>query len=201
MLALVMQQDNNNYRVHDKTDKTDAVEEVSVVYVNKADGSIAFTRHGTKESLARDKTATMVLPGTKRVFVEKGASELNPDEVDIVEAVWDDERQQIVHEDDAQKGVSEEDIANRTFSKEFEKCKSDAKRVRMIRFERDARLAFLDRMTCNPMRWDEEFNEREKDEMREYRRELLDITRQPDFPRVVEFPAMPDVVRSEFQKP
>lgn len=191
--------------MHDDGDPGDesqpSTSAASVVYVNEADGSIAFSCHGTKQSLSQDKRASMTLPGTRRVCVEKSASELNPDEVDVVEAAWDEEKQQIVHEDDAQKGASEEDIANRTFYAELDKCASDAKRVRMIRFERDARLAFLDRMTCNPMRWEEEFDEREKDEMKEYRRDLLDVTRQPTFPRAVTFPAMPDVVHDEFQKP
>lgn len=178
-----------------------------LVYVNTSDDSIANIFVDTKRGVItllkemesrKDKGA---LPGTRVVYVQKSVKELNPYEVDIVDAVWDDFASRIIHEDDVPKTSSEEDIANRIFYAELEKSQSAEKRTRMIRSERDDRLFFLDKMACNPMRWEDEFDEDERDDMRRYRKELLNITKHPRFPWSVEFPPMPPVVRNEFQKP
>ena len=172
----------------------------TILYVNDQDNSIAYIRHAKSEEIPFLEDARMYVPGTKRICVQKGPEEVNPYEVEPLYALWDDRRGILIDEDDLANIRSEEDHANNVFFNELQKHRSDVKRAKMIREERDERLFFLDRMVCNPMRW-EEYEEREREEMREYRKDLLDVTKHPEFPRYVEFPRMPDIVHDEFQKP
>jgi hypothetical protein len=170
-----------------------------LVYVN-ADRSIAKVCD-TPEMILHDYGKSVA--NAEKLYVQKNMVEdLNPDEVDIVYAVWDNKRQILVDEDDARE-EPQEDISNRELHAALRATKSLNKRAKIVRFERDSRLCFLDRMVCNPIRW-EEFDDSTREEMRDYRRALLDVTKHEGFTSVdrsIVFPKMPLVVSKEFDKP
>lgn len=62
-----------------------------------------------------------------------------------------------------------------------------------IRNERDNLLSELDQVIMNPLRW-EDIQDKVKDEVRVYRKNLLDIPQQKSFPLEVTFPSKPDVL-------
>jgi len=61
-----------------------------------------------------------------------------------------------------------------------------------IRAERGRRLAGIDRLVANPLRW-AEFTEAQKTAFAAYRQALLDVPQQPGFPEDVSWPEMPAV--------
>jgi hypothetical protein len=61
-----------------------------------------------------------------------------------------------------------------------------------VRLKRNQKLAELDVILSNPLRW-EAMSEEKKEEFRLYRQALLDIPTQDGFPKVVFFPQVPSV--------
>jgi hypothetical protein len=68
----------------------------------------------------------------------------------------------------------------------------DAAAAETVRAERDYKLASeVDPIVSNPLRWADLTTEKQA-EWAAYRRALLDITAQPDFPRDVVWPTKPE---------
>lgn len=61
---------------------------------------------------------------------------------------------------------------------------------REVRRERDARLAELDKIVSNPLRWDSYTTEKQN-ELSEYRQALLDVPQQGGLPYEVKWPEHP----------
>lgn len=65
-------------------------------------------------------------------------------------------------------------------------------RSEFIRSERDLLLFALDQITGSPLRW-ASFTDAQKQELAEYRQELLDVPQQSTFPNSVVWPTKPQV--------
>jgi len=61
-----------------------------------------------------------------------------------------------------------------------------------MRVERDARLAQLDAIVGNPLRW-AELTPAQQTELATYRQALLDVPQQSGFPTAINWPVLPDV--------
>lgn len=153
----------------------------------------------TPESIMEFEGRRVPPPGTRKIYVEKTMEEINPDDEDIVNLLWDDDKQMMVDEDDMGEEYHERCL-NDEFYEVLARAPNTKKREKIIRHERDERLYFLDRMVANPLRW-EEMDAASRDDIRGYRRRLLDVTRQEGFPTSVRFPEMPAIVRCENAKP
>ncbi|EKO3605422.1 hypothetical protein M6C35_000291 [Vibrio metschnikovii] len=73
---------------------------------------------------------------------------------------------------------------------EMEKLEADAARIRSLR---DNKLKELDNFVMNPLRWGE-LSDENKQALAVYRRDLLDVTDQEDFPRNVDLPRVPELM-------
>lgn len=71
--------------------------------------------------------------------------------------------------------------------------KQMADEIRMIR---NGALAELDSLVVNPFRF-AELDEDTKNQLAVYRKKLLDITDQPNFPNTVEWPTKPSILENE----
>ena len=61
-----------------------------------------------------------------------------------------------------------------------------------VRGQRDDLLRnYVDPIVSNPLRW-ADLSEKKQNEWKEYRQKLLDISKQPKFPKVVVFPTKPE---------
>lgn len=61
-----------------------------------------------------------------------------------------------------------------------------------VRVQRDELLRTdVDPIVSNPLRW-ADLSEKKQNEWKEYRQKLLDISKQPKFPKVVVFPTKPE---------
>jgi len=60
-----------------------------------------------------------------------------------------------------------------------------------LRAQRNARLAQLDAIVANPLRW-AEFDDAQKTTLAAYRQALLDVPQQAGFPAQVQWPVMPE---------
>jgi len=65
-----------------------------------------------------------------------------------------------------------------------------------VRRSRDALLEQLDSIVLHPLRWNS-FSEEEKAEVGEYRQQLLDIPQQKGFPSGVQWPTLPECLKSK----
>jgi hypothetical protein len=66
-------------------------------------------------------------------------------------------------------------------------------KAKLIRVERDLYLEEIDNFTKNPLRWDE-IVEADKNELKLYRLDLLDVPQQSDFPETIEWPVKPTII-------
>jgi hypothetical protein len=69
---------------------------------------------------------------------------------------------------------------------------TDEERSETIRSERDSLLFGLDQITGNPLRW-ATFTDAQKQQLAEYRQNLLDVPQQSTFPNSVVWPTKPQV--------
>lgn len=68
--------------------------------------------------------------------------------------------------------------------------KSPEQIAQEVRWERDARLAELDKVVSNPLHW-HSYTPEQQNELAEYRQALLDVPQQEGFPHEVEWPEHP----------
>lgn len=73
---------------------------------------------------------------------------------------------------------------------------ADEQKAEGIRAERDYKLTLVDELVMNPLRWSG-FTEAERQELAAYRQALLDITDQDTFPKSVEWPNNPTVIKDQ----
>ena len=68
----------------------------------------------------------------------------------------------------------------------------DKQKAQEVRDARNSILTFeVDPIVSNPLRW-ADMTESKQEEWKKYRQDLLDITKQPKFPKVVTFPKKPE---------
>lgn len=65
--------------------------------------------------------------------------------------------------------------------------------ARNIRRQRDSLLVEIDKIVLNPFRF-AELSDHDKAELAQYRKQLLDITKQDNFPHSVTWPALPSLI-------
>ncbi|UYD72136.1 tail assembly chaperone [Vibrio phage vB_VpaM_VPs20] len=73
---------------------------------------------------------------------------------------------------------------------------TDEQKAEEIRYQRGHKLAKVDELVMNPLRW-VSFTSEEQQTIAEYRQALLDITEQETFPESVEWPDNPTITKDQ----